>query len=114
MEYGIFISKVDISSNLKNNDIDIDIDKAILKNIDIDKKIVSKRQRKNNVFYTLDCTIAEREGRSQQARRAATKKSGRLDGVRINPSLRMMFHSWRENKLESVIWACGECEALFR
>ena len=36
MEYRIFISIVDISANLEN--IDIDIDKAILKNIDIDRK----------------------------------------------------------------------------
>ena len=44
MKYRIFISIVDISANLKNIDIDIDkeslenidIDKAILKNIDID------------------------------------------------------------------------------
>ena len=33
MEYRIFISKVDMSANLKN----IDIDKAILKSIDIEK-----------------------------------------------------------------------------
>ena len=52
MEYRIFISIVDISANLKNIDInidinkgilqniDIDVDKAILKNIDIDKEIL--------------------------------------------------------------------------
>ena len=34
MEYRMFISIVDISTNLKN--IDIDIDKTIIKNIDID------------------------------------------------------------------------------
>ena len=39
MEYQIFISIVDISANLKIIDIDIYIDKAILKNIDIDKGI---------------------------------------------------------------------------
>ena len=39
MKYRIFISIVDISANLKN--IDIDIDKEILKNIDIDKKILA-------------------------------------------------------------------------
>ena len=37
MEYRIFISIVDISSNFKNIGIDIDIDKEILENIDIDK-----------------------------------------------------------------------------
>ena len=36
MEYRIIISKVDISANFKN----IDIDMAILKNIDIDKGIL--------------------------------------------------------------------------
>ena len=36
MEYRIFISMIDISANLKNIDIAIDIDKAILKNIVID------------------------------------------------------------------------------
>ena len=36
MEYRIFISIVDISANLKNIDIDIDIDKEIFENIDID------------------------------------------------------------------------------
>ena len=36
MEYWIFISIVDISSNFKNIGIDIDIDKEILENIDID------------------------------------------------------------------------------
>ena len=36
MEYRIFISIVDISANLKNIGIDIDIDKEILENIDID------------------------------------------------------------------------------
>ena len=35
MKYRIFISIVDISANLEN--IDIDIDKAVLENIDIDK-----------------------------------------------------------------------------
>ena len=40
-KYRIFISIVDISANLKNIDIDIDIDKEILENIDtdIDKEI---------------------------------------------------------------------------
>ena len=37
MEYRIFISIVDISANFKNIGIDIDIDKEILENIDIDK-----------------------------------------------------------------------------
>ena len=37
MKYRIFISIVDISANLENIDIDIDIDKAVLQNIDIDK-----------------------------------------------------------------------------
>ena len=36
MKYRIFISIVDISANLENIDIDIDIDKDNLKNIDID------------------------------------------------------------------------------
>ena len=36
MKYRIFISTVDISANLKNIDIDIDIDKEIFENIDID------------------------------------------------------------------------------
>ena len=36
MKYRIFISIVDISANLKNIDIDIDIDKESLENIDID------------------------------------------------------------------------------
>ena len=36
MEYRIFISIVDISENLTNIDIDIDIEKDILENIDID------------------------------------------------------------------------------
>merc|ERR1719266_3151586 len=36
LEYRIFISIVDISANLKNIGIDIDIDKEILENIDID------------------------------------------------------------------------------
>merc|ERR550517_1882967 len=40
MKYRIFISTVDISANLKNIDIDIDIDKNILENIDIDKEIL--------------------------------------------------------------------------
>ena len=44
MEYRIFISIVDISANLKNIDININIDKEILENInidiDIDKKIL--------------------------------------------------------------------------
>ena len=35
-KYRIFISIVDISANLKNIGIDIDIDKEILENIDID------------------------------------------------------------------------------
>ena len=35
IKYRIFISTVDISANLKKINIDIDIDKAILKNIDI-------------------------------------------------------------------------------
>ena len=35
MKYRIFISIVDMSANLEN--IDIDIDKGILQNIDIDK-----------------------------------------------------------------------------
>ena len=39
MKYRIFISIVDISANLKNIDIDIDIDKESLENIDIDKAI---------------------------------------------------------------------------
>ena len=39
MEYRIFISIVDISSNFKNIGIDIDIDKEILENIDIDINI---------------------------------------------------------------------------
>ena len=38
MKYWIFISIVDILANLKNIDIEIDIDKEILENIDIDKK----------------------------------------------------------------------------
>ena len=38
MEYQIFISIVDISASLKN--INIDIDKAILKDIDTDKGIL--------------------------------------------------------------------------
>ena len=37
MKYRIFISIVDISANLTNIDIDIDIDKESLENIDIDK-----------------------------------------------------------------------------
>ena len=36
-KYRIFISIVDISANLENIDIDIDIDKEISENIDIDK-----------------------------------------------------------------------------
>ena len=36
MKYRIFISIVDISANLKNIDIDIDINKEIFENIDID------------------------------------------------------------------------------
>ena len=36
MKYQIFISIVDISANLKNIDINIDIDKEICENIDID------------------------------------------------------------------------------
>ena len=40
MKYRIFISIVDISANLKNIDIDIDIDKESLENIDIDKAIL--------------------------------------------------------------------------
>merc|ERR1711874_770780 len=40
LEYRIFISIVDISANLKNIGIDIDIDKEILENIDIDKDIL--------------------------------------------------------------------------
>ena len=39
LKYRYEISIVDISTLLKNIDIDIDIDKAILKNIDIDKAI---------------------------------------------------------------------------
>ena len=38
MEYQIFISIVNVSANLKN--IDIDIDKEILENIDIDKEVL--------------------------------------------------------------------------
>ena len=39
MKYRIFISTVDISANLKNIDIDIDIDKEIFENIDIEINI---------------------------------------------------------------------------
>ena len=40
MEYRIFISIVDILANLKNIDIDICIDRAILENIDIDRALL--------------------------------------------------------------------------
>ena len=39
IKYRKFISIVDISANLRNIDIDIDIDKEILENIDIDINI---------------------------------------------------------------------------
>ena len=56
MKYRIFISIVDISANLKNIDIDkailnidIDIDKEILENIDIDIDIDIDKEISENI-----------------------------------------------------------------
>ena len=56
MEYQIFISIVDISANLKIIDIYIYIDKAILKNIDIDKGILQ------NIDIDIDKAILKNIG----------------------------------------------------
>ena len=53
MKYWIFISTVDISANLKNIDIDIDIDKEVLENIDIDKEVLE------NIDIHIDKEILE-------------------------------------------------------
>ena len=54
MEYRIFISIVDISANLENIDINIDIDKAILKNIDIDKGILQNIDIDKAIMKNID------------------------------------------------------------
>ena len=64
MKYRIFISIVDISANLKNIDMDIDIDKEIFENIDIeiniDKGIIKisiKEWIKMNAKYDNFCLL---------------------------------------------------------
>ena len=60
MEYRISISKVDISAKLKNIDIDIDkailknIDKDILENIEIDKEILENVDSDNEILENMD------------------------------------------------------------
>ena len=55
MKYRIFISTVDISANLKNIDIDIDIDKEIFENIDIDIDI--DKESLENIAIDIDKAI---------------------------------------------------------
>ena len=62
MEYQIFILTVDISANLKNIDINIDIDKAILKNIDIDKGIWQNIDIDKAIMKNIDKEISENIG----------------------------------------------------
>ena len=60
MEYRIFISIVDISTNLKNGDIDkgilenIIINKAIPKNIDIDKEILENNDIHKEILENIN------------------------------------------------------------
>ena len=54
MKYRIFISIVDISANLKNIDIDIDIDKESLENIDIDIDIDKAIQKNIDIDINID------------------------------------------------------------
>ena len=51
----MFISIVDISTNLKN--IDIDIDKAIIKNIDIDKEVLENIDIDKEILENIDIDI---------------------------------------------------------
>ena len=59
MEYRIFISIVDISANLKNIGIDIDIDKEILENIDIDIDIDKDILENIDIDINIDKEILE-------------------------------------------------------
>ena len=56
MEYRIFISIVDISANLENIDIDIDIDKAILK-ISISIRLFWKISISIGLFWKISISI---------------------------------------------------------
>merc|ERR1712208_254606 len=57
MKYRIFISIVDISANLKNIDIDIDIDKESLENIDIDNAIQKNIDIDKEILVNIDIDI---------------------------------------------------------
>ena len=59
MEYRIFISIVDISANLKNIGIDIDIDKEILENINIDIDIDKDILENIDIDIDIDKEILE-------------------------------------------------------
>ena len=59
MKYRIFISTVDISANLKNIDIDIDIDKEIFENIDIDIDIDKEVLENIDIDIDIDKEILE-------------------------------------------------------
>ena len=59
MKYRIFISIVDISANLKNIDIDIDIDKESLENIDIDIDIDKEILENIDIDIDIDKEISE-------------------------------------------------------
>ena len=59
MKYRIFISIVDISANLKNIDIDIDIDKEIFENIDIDIDIDKELLENIDIDIDIDKEILE-------------------------------------------------------
>merc|ERR1719490_633517 len=59
LEYRIFISIVDISANLKNIGIDIDIDKVILENIDIDINIDKEILENIDIDIDIDKDILE-------------------------------------------------------
>ena len=58
-KYRIFISIVDISANLKNIGIDIDIDKEILENIDIDINIDKDILENIDINIDIDKDILE-------------------------------------------------------
>ena len=57
MEYWIFISIVDISANLKNIGINIDIDKEIWENIDIDIDIAKEILENIDIDINIDKEI---------------------------------------------------------